>query len=256
MIWLIWYRYRFGNKQEINIDLVKPLLWLAETEEPRYHQVFDITYAWQLLHTMENVYTGKASVSDIKTILINNEVAFPANAIRLLFTSNHDENSHSGSEYERFGEGALAFAALCATWKNGLPLVYSGQELPNKASLKFFEKDQINWQGECKLDAFYRTLFQLRDRCSVLRVPGTGVKSFFIDTNANDRVLCFCLKDTKSELLVILNLSAISILPLELYDCPVSGEFISAFTKKAVEVSRSTTLELEQWQYQILYKLV
>ncbi len=59
-------------------------------------------------------------------------MAFPQDALRLLFTSNHDENSHSGSEYERLGEGAKAFVVLCTTWKNSLPLIYSGQEMPNK----------------------------------------------------------------------------------------------------------------------------
>jgi len=56
---------------------------------------------------------------------------FPPAALRAFFTTNHDENSHSGSEFERLGASAEAFAVLCCTW-NAVPLIYSGQEMPNK----------------------------------------------------------------------------------------------------------------------------
>ena len=38
-------------------------------------------------------------------------------------------------------------AVFSCTW-NGIPLIYSGQELPNLKRLKFFEKDAIDWTGE------------------------------------------------------------------------------------------------------------
>ena len=32
---------------------------------------------------------------------------------------------------------------------DGLPLIYSGQELPNKKRLMFFDKDEIDWSEPC-----------------------------------------------------------------------------------------------------------
>ena len=67
--------------------------------------------------------------------------------MRTWFTSNHDENSWNGTEYEKYGDMAKALAVFSCTW-NGIPLIYSGQELPNLKRLKFFEKDAIDWTGE------------------------------------------------------------------------------------------------------------
>ena len=60
--------------------------------------------------------------------------------MRAWFTTNHDENSWNGTEYEKYGNMAKALAVFSATW-NGVPLIYTGQEIPNMKRLEFFEKD-------------------------------------------------------------------------------------------------------------------
>ena len=37
-------------------------------------------------------------------------------------------------------------------------MIYSGQEMPNKKRLKFFEKDPIEWDGNFEMHDFYKTL--------------------------------------------------------------------------------------------------
>ncbi|MEJ7671206.1 MAG: alpha-amylase family glycosyl hydrolase [Chitinophagaceae bacterium] len=86
---------------------------------------------------------------------------FYKDAFRIYFTSNHDENSWNGTEYEKYGDAAKAFAVFSCTW-NGIPMIYSGQELPNNKRLQFFDKDQIEWRQECELHDFYKTLLHLR----------------------------------------------------------------------------------------------
>src|SRR5262249_39990784 len=141
---------------------IKPLFWFAETEDANYHQVFDATYTWEFLHIMEKYWRGETNIDGLDAILYGYEERFPSHAIRVFFTSNHDENSHSGTEYERMGEGAKAFAVLCATW-SGVPLIYSGQELPMaEKRLQFFDKDLIPWNGKYELQDFYKTLLTLR----------------------------------------------------------------------------------------------
>ena len=90
------------------------------------------------------------------------------------FTSNHDENSWNGTEYEKYGAAAINLAVFSCLW-NGLPLLYSGQELPNLKRLKFFDKDPIEWNGKYELHDFYRTLLQLRKRNPALRAGDDAV---------------------------------------------------------------------------------
>ena len=43
-------------------------------------------------------------------------------------------------------------------WNNSVPLIYSGQELPNKKRLNFFTKDQIDWTFPTEFHNFYKKL--------------------------------------------------------------------------------------------------
>src|SRR5688500_3612468 len=43
----------FWRSARTHLDSIKKLFWLAECEEINYHEVFDATYAWKLLHKME-----------------------------------------------------------------------------------------------------------------------------------------------------------------------------------------------------------
>ena len=63
--------------------------------------------------------------------------------ILMNFTSNHDENSWSGTVKERLNGGVETFAALSFT-APGMPLIYSGQEYDMDKRLRFFEKDTIS----------------------------------------------------------------------------------------------------------------
>ena len=146
----------FWNEARTQVDRIKPLFWLAETEEINYHQVFDASYTWEFLHTMERFWRRETNIAGLDAVLNKYREQFPEKSFRIYFTSNHDENSHSGSEYQRMGDAAKAFAVLCATW-NGIPLIYGGQELPNLKALKFFEKDCVEWSSDVQLHEFYKS---------------------------------------------------------------------------------------------------
>ena len=189
------------------LDGNKKLFWLAETEDMLYHSVFDATYGWELLHSMERLYKSELSVWEFVDVLNKYGTVFPRNALRLLFTSNHDENSHSGSEWERLGNGAKAFAVLCATWKNALPLIYSGQELPNTKRLQFFEKDEISWTGNNQLNDFYKTLLHLRTSNAALKACDETVETCILHVSDPGSIFAFFSRKDADEVLIILNLS-------------------------------------------------
>ncbi|MGB8193507.1 MAG: alpha-amylase family glycosyl hydrolase, partial [Chitinophagaceae bacterium] len=165
------------------LDALKPLFWLGETETLVYHQVFDASYAWSWMHQTEKFCRGEARLHDLAAVLQHYKTNFPPAALRLYFTANHDENSWNGTEYEKYGPAARALAVFSCTW-NGLPLIYSGQEMPNFKRLKFFDKDPIEWQGEYLLHDFYKALLHLRKTNPALRAGDETVITSRVQTNA------------------------------------------------------------------------
>jgi glycosidase len=134
----------FWDFARTELDKVKPVFMLAEAEIPQYHtRAFDMTYAWELHHLLNSIAQGKKNVRSLDSLLIRQDTLFPADAYRMLFTSNHDENSHKGTEFERMGEGSICMAVLTATLP-GMPLLYSGQESAFNKRLRFYDKDTID----------------------------------------------------------------------------------------------------------------
>lgn len=198
-------RLDFWKYARTVIDNKKKLLWIAETENIDYHEVFDASYSWKLLHAMEGIYNRSIGLHQLTEILQHYQFDFPQHALRLMFTSNHDENSHSGSEWERLGSSARAFAILCATWHNSIPLIYSGQEIPNYKRLLFFDKDELDWSKGIQLDSFYSKLLHLRRSNPALKAIKSQTK--IIHTTAHHHILCYKKYHGENEVIVILNLS-------------------------------------------------
>lgn len=230
----------------------KDLFWLAECEEIAYHEVFDATYTWKLLHKMEAVWRKEAGLDGLNEVLSYYSSMFPPDAIRVYFTSNHDENSHSGSEYERMGNAARAFAVLCATW-NGMPMIYSGQELPNHKRLKFFEKDPIAWTGQYELHDFYKTLLTCRRWNPALRGGDPAVTTRQISTNESWRCFGFVRSIGEHEVLVLLNISG-EPLAVPAGDLQLEGAFREIFSGTEIEVPSVGRIDLAPWGYRVFEK--
>lgn len=243
----------FWKAAREELDNEKKLFWLAETEEPGYHEAFDVSYTWEFLHKMESYWKRETTMHGLDEVLYKYDTVFPASAMRLFFTSNHDENSHSGSEYKRMGDAVQAFAVLCATW-NGIPLIYSGQELPNYESLRFFEKDPIQWTGENKLHDFYKTLLNLHSRNPALRATDSNASTYRITTTDNNNVFAFLRRNGHNEVLVILNLSPNSEACIEITDDNVNGLYKNIFTDTVKDFSLNRNLKIDAWQYLIFEK--
>jgi glycosidase len=114
----------FWNNTVSEIKKVKHVFMVAEWDSPEMHDcAFDVTNGWELLHLTESIARGEKIADDIDIILNKEDSLYNSDAYRLRFTSNHDENYHAGSEYERMGDGALTFAVLSFTVP-GMPLIY------------------------------------------------------------------------------------------------------------------------------------
>jgi len=244
----------FWKEARALLDADKKLFWLAECEEIDYHQVFDASYAWKFLHKMEAYWKQHTDMHGLNDVLQYYSDMFPSTAFRALFTTNHDENSHSGSEYERLGESSKAFALLCSTW-NGIPLIYSGQELPNRKRLKFFDKDQIDWNGSYELHDFFKTILHLRKNNPALRAGDVAVKTYRLHTDADHMIFSYLRRNENHEVLVILNLSGNDWVTFELKDKEVSGTFKEIFTGEEKSFTFDRQVEMSAWGYKLYEKI-
>lgn len=198
-----WVELDFWLEAKPELEKIKPLFWLGELDaldNPDYMQVFDAAYTWRWMHKTEQFYKGQASFSDLLGIL---DQYHTVNGAEAWFTSNHDENSWNGTEYEKYGALAKLLAVFSCTWP-GVPLIYSGQELPNYKRLQFFEKDVIEWKPECELHSFYRTLFALKKTNPALRTDAS-LKTLLVDNNR--QLLVFLRQEDKAEVIIALNFS-------------------------------------------------
>jgi alpha-amylase len=199
-----WVELDFWQEAKPELEKLKPLFWLGELDpldNPEYMHVFDAAYTWKWMHKAEQFYKGQTSFEEIMHVL---EEYTQAAGTKAWFTSNHDENSWNGTEYEKYGALAKSLAVFSCTWP-GMPLVYSGQELPNYKRLQFFEKDAIEWKEDCELHGFYKTLFQLKKSNAALDVDA-AVQILIND--AAQSLLVFKRSKAGNEVIVALNFSA------------------------------------------------
>ncbi|MDE3181903.1 MAG: 1,4-alpha-glucan branching protein [Bacteroidota bacterium] len=231
--------------------LKEGLFWLGECEEPEYHQVFDATYTWKWMHASEEFYHHKMNLQSLLTVLYKTVTEFPCNAFRLYFTSNHDENSWNGTEYEKYGDAAKLLAVFSCTW-DGIPLIYSGQELPNKKRLKFFDKDQIDWNGKFELHDFYKTLLTLKSTNKALRAGDPEVLTQIISHPEDHQVFAYLRKYKSSQVLVILNCCDQG---LNFQVKNVKGLFKNLFWNDDIDFELKSEVWLNPWDYLVFERI-
>lgn len=172
--------------------------FLAEGETPELHEdAFDASYAWKLHHLLNDIAQGRKGVPDLEEYIAEDSAAYPAEAFRLMFTSNHDENSWAGTEFERMGDAARAMAVLTFTLPGGQPLIYTGQEIGWNHRFEFFEKDPVPAWEENSYTDFYRELINIRHRNPALSAGEKGGKFDIVSTAGNTLVFTRTLPDNK-----------------------------------------------------------
>ena len=199
----------FWIKARGTLDGIRPLIWLAECEDQRYFEAFDMLYAWEWMHLTRSVAHG-GHRSSLEGLWAKYKQYTVDHKRQLFFTSNHDENSWNGTEYERYGALAKSFAALSILIPIGIPLIYAGQELPLMHRLKFFDKDCIPFDdGEMALHSFYQCLLLLRANNPIFSSMAQDQDWAINTLTEDDQVFTMHLgKGKHHEVIVLMNLSA------------------------------------------------
>jgi len=249
-----WVEVDFWEEARPRVDSIKPLYWLGEFDEletPDYGKVFDASYSWKWMHSTRD-YTDNKIGLDSLINLLKRYSAIGDNSMRAWFTTNHDENSWNGTEYEKYGDLALPLAVFSATW-NGVPLLYSGQELPNHKRLEFFEKDPIKWTDKYELNDFYKTLLNLKSNNPAIRGGDATVQTHLLQTTAPDKVLAYKRKKDNNEVLVILNFSKGDV-NFSINDEAVAGTYRNVFTNENKGFNNGQTFSLNKGGYLVFEK--
>jgi len=250
-----WVDLDFWIEARTELEKTKTLFWLAENDgidNPSYYQAFDACYTWTWMHKTEDFYKQHQDKKKLDSLLYRYETVADKSAIKLWFTTNHDENSWNGTEYEKYGDAALTFAVHNFTWE-GIPLIYSGQELPNRKRLKFFEKASIEWNGKYELHDFYKTLLTLRKTNPALKAGDPAATTVRLKTNAENNVLAYVRKNGNREVLVLLNMSKEPV-HCVIDDANLHGKYTDVFHKTVVDLNEQKSFELQPWAYLVYEK--
>ncbi len=240
----------FWNDARVELDKVKPIFMLAEAEKAELlNHAFDVDYAWELMHIMNEVAKGAKNANDINHYLLKNDTLLCPDAFKMNFITNHDENSWNGTEYERYGDAVKTFAVLTYTL-NGMPLIYTGQEVGLKKRLEFFERDPISSWDKNETFTFYQRLNELKHNQKVLKAGIDGGKTNRIKTSADDKLFIFSRTNDSDEIIVLLNLSGVDV-SFSIENKLTETTYTEYFSGKE---STSLPESLKPWEYQILIK--
>ncbi|MBM3444056.1 MAG: 1,4-alpha-glucan branching protein [Bacteroidetes bacterium] len=240
------------------LESIKHLFWLAELDpldNSAYMEVFDAAYTWRWMNATRIFKSdGAFNIYPLREQLQSYKDGLPAGAMGAWFTSNHDENSWNGTEYEKYAEMALPLAVFSATW-NGVPLLYSGQEIPNHKRLAFFDKDHVEWSHGTALHGFYSVLFQLRASHPGFSTSWETNSCTIIPNSVEHHVLSFARIHGGEAAFIAINFSY-HLLPeveIELGECSTGVKEL--FSGKKIEsVSRFIYSSMEPWSYRIWIK--
>jgi len=233
------------------VALKPDIFMLAEAEKPELNEsVFDAFYAWDFHHKMNMVAQGKENVDSLRLSLQRMNNNFSSNAIPMLFTSNHDENSWNGTEFERMGDAAKTFAVL-SYMLPGMPLIYNGQEVGFNRRLQFFEKDSINWTDKGGFTDLYKSLNILKKNNKALLSQERDGKMTEIINDKSESVFSFKRVNEGNEIVCVFNLSKDVVKVVFDEEVPDTG--FTAFPT-AETVTPVKEMELKPWEYKVFYK--
>ncbi len=227
---------------------IKPLFMLAEGDKPYLAENgFDALYPWDMFHTMISVAKGDRPALSLDSVLWNQNKIYPRGTLEMYFTSNHDENSWNGADFNTFpGPAHAPFAVFTQTMPDNIPLIYSGQEEPVLRALSFFEKDSIQFRSFGR-SQFYKTLLDLRKRNPALDADAAFTRLSVGDDRA---VYSFLREKSGHKLLVVLNLSK-DPQPFRINAQTLKGNATDVFSGMAVTIN-GDTWTLEPWGYKVL----
>ncbi len=241
----------FWEAAAIELASLKPLFMLAE-DDSKYsllNSAFDANYGFELMNLIHAVVNKTKTANDIRLYLEENLTRYPSSTFPVLYTTNHDINAWEGSIPELLGDAQEAMNVLMFT-SPGMPMIYSGQEINLDKSLKFFDKDEIDWTGweTSETFDFYQTLIQLKKTNEALWHNSTANIEFIRSSTSG--ILCYKRTYGENQVIVLINLTSTTRSTQIEYN-EAQGVYLEYFTNESTELDSIVQYSLSPWEYRV-----
>lgn len=247
----------FWQEASAELHRIKPdIFMLAEAEEDNlFDHAFNMSYQWNIHHIMCDIAKGARRVWDLRNAIHSERAKYPREAMRMSFTSNHDENSWSGSEQSRFGAALDVMTAMTFLMPSTMPLIYTGQEVGYDHSFSFFDRDPIPEEQyrDSRATEFYRRLCALKHSEAALAAGERGGEFIEIENNAKDCIMTFVREVRGSRVVAIVNLSPYTI-HADFRTGIYAGSYRDALSGESVRLDEHVERDIAPWHLQILQK--
>ncbi|RTL59829.1 MAG: PKD domain-containing protein [Sphingobacteriales bacterium] len=222
------------------------LLFLAEgSRADHFTAGYQMNYAWDFYTTIKNVFRSSAAASNLFTTNTSEYSSIPSGKKKLRFTTNHDQSAWEATPYTLFygKQGALA-ASVITSYLNGVPLLYSSQEVGRSTTVPFFSKSPIDWTQNPDMVTAYKTMFAFYNSSNALR---KGTLTAYPD---ND-IASFKKVYNTEEVVVLVN-TRNSVINYTLPSALANTNWTNAFTNASVNLS--TSISINPYEYIVLKK--
>ena len=240
----------FWKQANTQLQAIKPLFMLAEDQSSTslLDDAFIANYNWELKDLVKAIADGSKGRTIFDAVAANQVFNYPTRSFPMNFITNHDENSWSGTEFERLGDAVSAMAALTFTYP-GMPLIYSGQEVGNTKRLAFFEKDLIPGLTVANsTTAFYTKLVSLKTKNSALWNNSTA--KLLPTPGNNNSVIAYSRSLGVNKVITVINATD-KAQKVTLNLTKLTAPYYLFSTGKLATLKTTLTLTLKPWQYEI-----
>jgi glycosidase len=240
----------FWKAANTQLQAIKPLFMLAEDQSVQslLDDAFISNYNWELKDLVKAIADGNKSRTDLEAMATNQSFTYPTRSFPMNFITNHDENSWSGTEFDRLGAAVSAMAVLTFTYP-GMPLIYSGQEVGNTKRLAFFEKDFITGLTVANsTTAFYTKLISLKNKNAALWNNSTA--KLVLTPGDNNSVIAYSRTSGVNKVLTVINATNTT-QKVTLNLTKLNAPYYLFSTGKSTTLKTTLTLTLKPWQYEI-----
>lgn len=192
---------------------------IAECDADLY-QAFDVLYDYDAYPYQEKIFKEHQPLHEWIDALIRQDAVLPANAIKLRYLENHDNDRIS--EYVRDPLLWRNWTALQFSLK-GLPLIYHGQEQREAHRPSIFDQDPIEWKEDKEAENWIKRMGRIHKEYFH---PLTAIEYEPDDIQhllgiMRDDLTGFFLLDTPADEII---------LPLE------DGRYLNLFDEKEIQV--------------------
>ena len=242
----------FWEKVRPRLEQHRPVFMLAEWQTRDLHQeAFNATYAWEWKDAMQNIARNGAGPQALYGYYSANESAWPMDAMRMVYTSNHDQNSWDGVPGRIYGN-AYEPAVVLQFIGEGIPLIYSGQEAGNTKQLEFFERDPIRWRDH-PLNALFTKLTQFKSDNRALHNGAWGARTVKVENTRPQDILTFVREKDGNRVVGIFNLDQRPH-SFTFPDSHVEGIYTNFADGSRNAIVQGENRRLDAWGWQVLFQ--